>query len=76
MFSGFSLGYICIIMFMRVLGFPKSGRKRGLTEAYKLAPGWFCFSSKIVLSTFVVVFGLLLAILLVFFAESLIVEKR
>jgi hypothetical protein len=44
-FTGFPLGY------MR----PNSGKKRGLTEAYKLAPLWFRRASKIIVSTFVLV---------------------
>lgn len=76
MFSGFPMGYIRTIMFMRVLGFPQSGKKRGLTEAYKLAPGWFCLTSRIVVSAFVVTFGLLLIILLVFFVESLVFGEQ
>jgi hypothetical protein len=35
-FSGFSFAYIRTIMFMCLAGFPNSGKKRGLTEAYKM----------------------------------------
>ena len=45
-FSGFPFGYYKSFMFMRVLGVPSSGKKRGLTEAYKLAPVWYCKVSK------------------------------
>jgi hypothetical protein len=48
-FTGFPFGYIRTVMFMRLAGFPKSGKKRGLTEAYKLAPRWFQIASKIIL---------------------------
>lgn len=51
-FSGFPFGYIRTVMFMRLVGFPKSGKKRGLTEAYRLAPPWFRLTSKVVLVLF------------------------
>ena len=53
-FSSFPFGYMRTLMFMRLAGFPKSGKKRGLTDAYKLAPNWFRFVSKIVVSAFMV----------------------
>jgi len=71
-FSGFPLGFIRTIIFMRVLSFPKSGTKRGLTKAYKIVPSWLCVTSRIILTTFIVTFGLLVTILLVFFVESLV----
>jgi len=46
MFSGFPFGYMRTAMFNRVLGFPASGKKRGLENAYKLAPVWYCKASK------------------------------
>ncbi len=42
MFTGFPFAYIRTMMFMRALGFPASGKKRGLENAYKLAPVWYC----------------------------------
>ena len=45
-FSGFPFAFYRSAMFMRVLGVPSSGKKRGLTEAYKLAPVWYCKVSK------------------------------
>lgn len=51
-FSSFPFGYMRTLMFMRLAGFPNSGKKRGLTEAYKLAPDWFRLISKIVVSAF------------------------
>lgn len=39
-------------MFMRLAGWPSSGKKRGLTEAYKLAPLWFQRMSRIFIWTF------------------------
>jgi hypothetical protein len=46
MFTGFPFGYMRTAMFNRVLGFPASGKKRGLENAYKLAPVWYCKASK------------------------------
>jgi hypothetical protein len=52
-FSSFPFGYMRTLMFMRLAGFPNSGKKRGLTEAYKLTPNWFRLASKIVVSAFI-----------------------
>ena len=38
MFTGFPFGYMRTAMFMRALGFPASGKRRGVEDAYKLAP--------------------------------------
>src|SRR5690625_7794465 len=51
-FTGFPLGYMRTGMFMRLAGFPSSGQKRGMTEAYKLAPRWFRSLSRILLTLF------------------------
>lgn len=53
-FTGFPLGYIRTVMFMRLAGFPSSGKKRGLTEAYLLAPTWFRVLSRIFVIVFLV----------------------
>jgi len=53
MFTGFPFGNMRTTMFMRVLGFPASGKRRGLENAYKLAPGWYCKVSKYFLYFFV-----------------------
>jgi len=46
MFTGFPFGYMRTAMFMRALAFPASGKKRGVENAYKLAPVWYCKISK------------------------------
>ena len=46
MFTGIPFGYMRTSMFMRILGFPASGKKRGVENAYKLAPVWYCKLSK------------------------------
>ena len=53
-FTGFPFGYMRTVMFMRLAGFPQSGKKRGLTEAYKLTPLWFQTASKIILTAFLI----------------------
>ncbi|MCF6324154.1 MAG: hypothetical protein L3J89_07520 [Gammaproteobacteria bacterium] len=53
MFTGFPFGYMRTAMFSRVLGFPASGKKRGLENAYQLAPVWYCKISKYFLYFFV-----------------------
>jgi len=54
MFTGFPFAIMRTVMFMRVLGFPKSGQKRGLAEVYKLAPRWYRNISKVIV--FLIVF--------------------
>lgn len=49
-------------MFMRLAGWPQSGKRRGLTEAYKLAPRWFQVVSKILIQFFLVGFTLLIVL--------------
>lgn len=38
--SGFPTNLMRNVMFIRLLASPSSGKKRGLTEAYKDVPGW------------------------------------
>lgn len=52
-FSAFPFIFMRTVMFMRLVGFPNSGKTRGLTEAHKMAPKWFRFISKIVVSAFI-----------------------
>ncbi len=47
-FTGIPYGFMRTLMFMRVLGFPGSGKKRGLSEAYKSAPHWYVILSRII----------------------------
>ena len=41
LFSGIPFALMRTIMLMWVLAFPRFGKKRNLTEAYKLAPPWY-----------------------------------
>ncbi len=46
-FNGFPfLGFTRTVIFMRLLAFPSSGKKRGIENAYKTAPIWICKLSK------------------------------
>jgi len=56
MLTGFPLGYMRTAMFMGILGFPASGKKRGVEDAYKLAPAWYCKISKYSTAFFVIIF--------------------
>lgn len=69
-FTGAPFAYIRTVMFMRLAGWPESGRKRGLTEAYKLAPMWFRYLSKFVVGCFITSFSLFL-LLMVFLWPAL-----
>lgn len=75
-FTGFPFGYIRTVMFMRLVSSPLSGKKRGLTEAYKLAPNWYIWLSKITLLLFMVVFGLFMSIMLIFIFEFFIIHPE
>ena len=64
-FIGFPLGYMRTLMFMRVLGFPSSGKKRGVENAHKIAPVWFCILSKYIIISFMISYSLFLFILVI-----------
>ena len=72
LFTGFPYAPMRTIMLMRVLGFPHSGEKRGLTEAYKLVPPWYQFASKLVISSIFIIAVLLIIILLIFSVDLLL----
>ena len=59
MFTGFPFGYIRTAMFMRALAFPSGGKKRGLENAYKLAPVWYCKASKCLVIFIIFIFLLM-----------------
>jgi len=60
MFTGFPLGYMRTAMFMRALSFPDSGKRRGIEDAYKLAPVWYCKVSKYLVVFFIINFSILI----------------
>ncbi len=60
MLTGFPFGYIRTAMFMTILGFPASGKRRKVKDAYKLAPVWFCKVSKYSTIFFVINFPVLI----------------
>jgi len=62
MFTGFPFGYMRTTMFMRALAFPSSGKRRGVENAYKLAPVWYCNVSKYFIIIYVPLMALLLLI--------------
>jgi len=62
-FSGFPFAYIRTLMFMRILGFPESGRKRGLEKVYETAPIWLCNLSKYVVIYFLASFSLFILLI-------------
>ena len=71
-FSGFPFAVMRTIMFMRVVGFPKSGEKRGLTNAYKLVPNWYINFSKVIVIIVVLTLISMLSISIGFFLHSLV----
>ena len=64
-FSGVPFGYVRTLMFMRILGFPSSGKKRGVENAHEIAPLWFCWFSKYTVISFLLSFSLFLLILVI-----------
>jgi len=72
MFTGFPFAIMRTVMFMRVLGFPKSGEKRGLTEVYKLAPRWYRKISKVIVFLIIFLISSTLLIALWFYLYILI----
>ncbi len=60
MLTGPPFAYIRTSMFMMILGFPASGKRRGVEDAYKLAPVWFCKVSKYSTVFFVINFPILI----------------
>ncbi len=63
LFTGFPFGYMRTAMFMRALGFPASGKRRGVEDAYKLAPVWYCKASKYIVISVLINFSSFLLIL-------------
>ena len=56
LFTGAPYAPIRTIMFMRAIAFPGSGKKRGITEVYLLAPKWYRLISKIIVISIVISF--------------------
>jgi hypothetical protein len=54
-FTGFPFAYMRTAMFMRLVAWPSCGKKRGLTQAYALAPPWFRLASKTLIWIFMVI---------------------
>lgn len=48
LFSGLPYAPMRTIMFMRVIAYPSSGARRGLTEVHLLVPQWYRVASKAV----------------------------
>ncbi len=61
-FTGFPFAYMRTTMFMRALAFPASGKKRGVENAYKIAPTWYCKASKYIIIFFIPVITLMILI--------------
>jgi hypothetical protein len=59
---GVLFGPIRTVMFMRVLSCPSSGKKRGMTEAYKLAPRWYIILSRTIIISIFGITGLFLIV--------------
>ncbi len=65
MFTGFPFGYMRTTMFMMALAFPARGKKRGVENAYKLAPVWYCKASKYFFIFFIPSFSLFILLTIV-----------
>ena len=60
MLTGLPFAYIRTSMFMMILGFPASGKRRGIIDAHKLAPVWYCKVSKYLVVFLVINFSVFL----------------
>ncbi len=49
LFTGIPYAPIRTVMFMRVIAFPNSGKKRGIKDAHLLVPNWYRIVSKIMI---------------------------
>ena len=67
MFTGIPFGYMRTAMFMRALAFPASGKRRGVENAYKLAPVWYCKVSKYFIIIYVPLMALMVLLGLIVF---------
>lgn len=74
MFTGFPFAYIRTFMFMRLVAFPASGEKRGLTKAHELAPTWFRVASKWLLITFLIIVVTLFLMMAIFMLDLFILR--
>ncbi|MCR6664237.1 MAG: hypothetical protein NVV60_14075 [Luteimonas sp.] len=70
-FTTYELDYIArsnrlvrMAALMRVAAFPASGKRRGLETAWRLAPPWFIWFSRIVLPLYLVLFAALLLLII------------
>jgi tellurite resistance protein TehA-like permease len=54
LFTGIPYAPIRTVMFMRVIGFPSSGKVRGISDAYLLVPNWYRIVSKVMIIVAVV----------------------
>ena len=67
MFTGIPFGYMRTTMFMRALAFPSSGKRRGVENAYKLAPAWYCKVSRYFIVFFIPLMVLIILLTIIFF---------
>lgn len=67
LFTGFPFAYIRTAMFMRLAGWPESGKRRGLTAAHELAPRWFQRISRVYIRMLLLLGGLVIALLIISF---------
>jgi hypothetical protein len=54
LFKGMPYSPIRTVMFMTVFAFPRLGKKRNMTKAYKLCPRWYRGASRILIVTIVI----------------------
>ena len=66
-FTGFPFAYIRTAMFMRLAGWPSSGKKRGISGVDELVPVWFRRVSKFMVYALLFLFSLLLIMSVVMF---------
>ena len=61
LFTGIPYAPMRTIMLMRAIGYPSSGKVRGVTEAHTLVPQWYRVMSKIVVISIIIGFAIAVA---------------
>ena len=71
-FSGFPFAPIRSVMFMRVIAFPRSGTKRGITGASEMAKPWLRCVSYFIVCSFIILNVIVLSTLALYYGYKLV----
>lgn len=74
MLTGFPFAYLRTFVLMRLVAFPASGEKRGLTRVYEVSPRWFRVVSTWLLLTFFIIVGMLFLMMALFLFDLFVLR--